>query len=153
VTAGCRLFLALVFLVAAAGKFSRPADFLGTVLDFRLLPAGLAPWFASALPGVELLAGLILAAAVFSPPRRPGPWLRWTEAAEWTAVLLLAAFTLAIAINLIRGVSMNCGCFDILGHYLGRWLPFLKSGKATWWTVVRDLVMLAPAVWLVRRQR
>jgi hypothetical protein len=44
---------------------------------------------------------------------------------------------------------MDCGCFDFLGEHL----PFYKPSNASWWTVVRDLVMLIPGVLLLRRQR
>ena len=86
--------------------------------------------------------------------RAPFSLKGWAPAADAAAILatfMLSAFTVAIAINLGRGMVMNCGCFDILGKALGEWLPFLKPRRAGWDTVLRDLVMLLPAWPLLAR--
>jgi putative oxidoreductase len=51
---------------------------------------------------------------------------------EITAALL-AVFTAGLSSALARGIDLACGCFG-------------GSAPATWWTVLRDLVMLALAV-------
>ncbi len=147
-----RLFLAAVFLTASAGKFRQPSVFRNSVVEFRLLPAPLVPWFAAMLPGVELVCALVLLAGAVGLGRRPRPALAaWTDAAAWIVSGLLAAFTVGIAVDLLRGFQLDCGCFDIVGSVVGTYLPFFKPHAATWWTVVRDVVFMLPAVYLLRR--
>jgi len=147
----CRLFLAGVFLVASIGKFKRPMVFLRSVLDFRLMPGPLVPWFAAMLPGIELVCGLVVLTGALGLMRHRNTALaRWTDAATWILTALLVAFTAGIAIDLLRGFKLDCGCFDIVGSVVGEYIPFFKPHAASWWTVVRDLVFLLPAVYLVR---
>lgn len=145
VTAVCRLLLAAIFLTAAVGKLAQPKAFLRAVLEYQMLPPALAPWVAAMLPGVEFLAGAVLLTAAFQGRRREV----WAVAAAWIVAGLLAFFTAALTVNLLRGVPMNCGCFDILGEHL----PYFKPTKATWATVGRDLLMLLPALPLLRARR
>lgn len=147
-TGAVRGFLGALFLLAAAGKLETPKKFLGTMLDFRILPEVPARLAAVTLPGVELAVGVILAFAVLNPPTSGG-WRAAVEAAERLALLLTIAFTAVIAQALVRGIGMDCGCFDILAERI----PALGARRISWLTVLRDVVFILPAGWLVRRQR
>jgi hypothetical protein len=136
-------------MLAAAGGLEHPRTFMRSVMDYRILPEALAPLAAATLPGVEAAAALVLLLAVFRPPRGPGRWRAAVEGSELIVSVLLVVYTLGIASALSRGFKMDCGCFDFLGEHL----PFYKPSNATWWTVVRDLVMLVPGIVLLRRQR
>ncbi len=142
----CRLVLAAIFLIASFGKLAQPKAFLRTLLEYQQLPPWLVPWVATALPGVELTAGAVLLLSAVAVRRRGETW---ATAAAWIAAGLLMTFIGALAVNLFRGLPMNCGCFDILGEYF----PFFKPSKANWWTVARDLLMLLPAIPLLLRGR
>lgn len=144
----CRGFLGALFLVACAGKFENPRKVLIAVLDFRIMPDVLAPFTAAVLPGVELAIGAMLALAVLAPPST-GAWRTAVEAAERVVLLLLAVMTVMLAQALVRGISMDCSCFD----FLGKAIPMLRTSRITWGTVLRDVAFMVPAVWLVRRQR
>ena len=118
----------------------QPKAFMRAVADFQLLPLPFVKVVAAVLPGIELLAGGVLVigalAALRRAPQDPGAY---TKAAAWIAAGLLTVFIGALAINLLRGLEMDCGCFDVLGSHI----PFLKSSRVTWGTVVRDVAMLA----------
>lgn len=144
----CRGFLGALFLLAAVGKLEVPKKFLGTVLDLKVLPEVLSRLTAVTMPGIELAVGVILAFGVLSPPKAGG-WRDAVRAAEWLALLLTIAFTAVIAQALLRGISMECGCFDILAEKF----PALGASRISWWTVLRDVIFILPAAWLVRRQR
>lgn len=148
-TAACRLILSAIFALAAAGGLEHPKTFMRSVADYQILPSGLVPLAAATIPGVEMLAALVLLAAALLPPRLPGRWRAAVEGAELIVSALLVVYTVGIASALLRGFKMDCGCFDFLGEHL----PFYKPSNATWWTVVRDLVMLIPGVYLLSRQR
>ncbi|MEK7475038.1 MAG: MauE/DoxX family redox-associated membrane protein [Candidatus Coatesbacteria bacterium] len=148
-TALCRLILSAIFALAALGGLEHPKTFMRSVGDYQLLPPGLVPLAGATLPGVEALAALVLLLAVFRVPETPGRWRAAVEGSELIVTGLLVVYTVGIASALLRGFQLDCGCFDFLGEHL----PFYKPSKATWWTVVRDLVMMVPGVWLVSRQR
>jgi len=157
VVAACRLVLAAIWLVAAYGKFDQPRAFLRSVLGFDLVPAPVVPWIAATLPGVECAIGFVLLVAGVAAlaPGRVAPRFRpllavLALAAARIAAVLLAVFTAALVIDLLRGVKMDCGCFDVLGLYLGRLVPALRPHHADWGTVLRDIVMLVPALVLLR---
>jgi hypothetical protein len=83
------------------------------------------PWIASAVVGIELLAGIAL---VFGFLVRP---------AAVVIAGLLAIFTALLSQALLRGIDLRCGCFG-------------GEERASWWTVARDLIMLAAAVAVAR---
>lgn len=94
---GARLFVAGVFLFGAAHKFSTRLEFSGIVGQYRLLPRGAESIVAPIVIGVELVAALAL---LFAP----------TTGAV-IAMLLLAGYAMAIAINIGRGrAHIDCGC-------------------------------------------
>jgi hypothetical protein len=93
-----RLALALLFAHAAAHKLRDLAAFRAALAGYRLLPRRAEAPFALALP----LAELGIAAALLASAPLGGA----------LALLLLALYTLAIAVNLARGRrDVDCGCF------------------------------------------
>ncbi len=94
-----RLLAALVFGTAALQKLRAPREFVAVLRDYRLLPASL----------VEVSAALVICAEAFAVL---GIW--WLALRGWaaaTAVALLAAYSIAIGLNLLRGRrEIDCGC-------------------------------------------
>lgn len=97
-----RLLLGSLFLMSSATKLSRPSAFERNILQYRLLPAGLAKAFALSLPWLELGIGLLLLSGHVS------------RLAGGMAAFLLAMFLLAIASALARKLGVNCSCFGLL---------------------------------------
>ncbi len=96
-----RVLVGLVFLTAAWGKSRHRLEFQGVVANYRLLPDALVVPFASALPPIEAVIGLLLPIGIFSP---------WSETA---AAVLLTLFAGAMAVNIRRGrTDIDCGCFQ-----------------------------------------
>ncbi|MGC8580416.1 MAG: MauE/DoxX family redox-associated membrane protein [bacterium] len=122
-----RVTLGIVFVIAAYGKLIHPDVLVSTVINYDILPIGLAKLFAYMLPWVEMISGIMLITGV------------GTRAAAFALSWLLLSFIIAIWINIKRGVSMECGCFDIFGMDE-------KIGSAI---LFRDIVFLIVAVLLV----
>jgi peroxiredoxin len=117
-----RLLLAVVLAIAAVAKLGRRAETESTLEAFGI-PAGLRGSIAAALPPVELaIAAALLPAAS-------------AAYAGIAAVLLFAAFSLAVASALRRGEQVECNCFGSLAP--------TRIGP---WTLVRNLGLLAVAV-------
>lgn len=115
-----------LLLLAARHKLASPAVFRAVLLDYRLLPEALVSPAAWLIPAIELL----LAAAWM------GTWAgAVSPAASGTATAaLLAAYTLAIALNLLRGrryVSCGCGLSGDGGEHL------------SWGLVWRNILLVA----------
>jgi len=119
----CRFLLAGIFLVAGAAKLADAADFATAVANYQLLPERFVGLVAAWLPRLELAGGILLALGVMVAP------------ASAALSLMLLVLTLAVSINLLRGREMDCGC-------LGQSAP----RKITWWTVGRNLALLAMGV-------
>jgi putative oxidoreductase len=113
------------FVYSALPKIENPAKFLSAVHQYRLLSDSQSTVFAVVTPWVELLSGLALLTggvlAIYS---------------TCILVMCLCAFTSAQAAILLRGYSVDCGCFALLG----------SASKVTWITVSRNLFLLAVSV-------
>jgi uncharacterized membrane protein YphA (DoxX/SURF4 family) len=123
---GARLLLGALFVWASVTKVPDMAAFAESVANYRIVPPALVPLTAVVLVGVELAAGLALVANL------------WTRAAAAVLAALLAGFTVGLTSALVRGIDLACGCFG-------------GNAPATWWTVGRDVVLLALAVFVASR--
>ena len=121
-----RVALGLVLLYAAATKLPDMAAFAEDMANYRLAPAPAIPALASALVGVELLAGLALISGVAA------------RGAALVAAAMLAVFMAALTLALLRGIDLRCGCFG-------------GEEPASWRRVGEDAVLLALALALVFR--
>jgi putative oxidoreductase len=120
-----RLGLGALFLAAGVLKLADPQAFAIEIANYQLFPA-LAPWLAVGLPSTEVVVGVALVA---------GPQ-RWARAGALAAALLLGAFTVAATSAVVRGINISCGCFGS------------DSGPVTWLTVLRDVALVAAALWV-----
>ena len=132
VSTAMRLVLGTVLLVAGATKIIDPQGSVAAVRAFALLPGALVTLAGWGLPFLELVLGVLLLAGVAVRP-----------AALATAVLL-AVFVAAVASVAARGLSIDCGCFGGGG-------PVPPGQTAYAGEILRDLALLAAALWLVFR--
>lgn len=113
----------LTFLASSTSKLRAPGPFVLAVLDYRVLPAAAARFYARALPFAELACGIALIAGLWPPVVGGG------------AVALFGSFFVAVVINLRRGRRLDCHCFgEGRGEQIG------------WVTLLRLCVLLACAV-------
>lgn len=93
-----RFFIGFIFISAGGGKILDPAGFAETVANYRILPQSMIHLFAVLLPWIEFTAGLFLVLGLF------------VQGSSLVLLGLLAVFTLAISINVARGIDISCGC-------------------------------------------
>jgi hypothetical protein len=115
-----RYVVAGIFTISAFAKLMRFHDFVAVVAGYRLLPSWAVPPAAVAIPLLEALVSLGL----------------WTQAlpavSSGAAGALLAIFTVAIVVNLVRGrTEIDCGCLG----------PLLRQ-RIGWWMVIRNGVLM-----------
>lgn len=114
--------LAAVFLLAAWPKVTHPHAFAESIYRYHLLDHDWINVQAVYLPWLELVCALALLAA---PRLRRGALL--------LVLLMLIMFTTAIAINVYRGVDIDCGCFSV-SH---------TGSRIGWWNLARNAALLA----------
>ncbi len=119
--------LALLFAGAAYGKLRDLHGFRFVLSAYELLPVSIVGAAAVTLAVVELLLTIALC--------MPATW----SVSPWLALGLLAAYSSAIAVNLLRGrTHLDCGCMGAGHKALSPWL------------VVRNLfVMVLPVALLL----
>jgi uncharacterized membrane protein YphA (DoxX/SURF4 family) len=113
-----RFLLASVFIIAGVSKVRDRARLVKAIKDYRLLPERLATHVAFLLPRFEVVCGLLLLLGLAIPAVAAG------------VGGLALCFAGAVALNLIRGRRIECGCFGAATRSL-----------IGWWTVARNLAI------------
>lgn len=119
---GLRLFLGGVFLYASWDKALDPGAFAGVVRNYQILPEPLVHIAALMLPWLELFVGICLLGGFWLPGA-----LLWANG-------LMLVFTLALAVNMMRGINVSCGCFSSQTGTVG--------AATMWGYLLRDLLFL-----------
>lgn len=121
-----RLYVGGVFVYASMYKINYPGEFAETIASYQLAPFWAVNPMAVIMPWAELIAGLLLVLGFR------------TKAAAGLIAAMLAMFSLAIALTLLRGIPIGCGCFTSAEEPLG------------WGTLLRDLIWLAMTLQVYR---
>jgi uncharacterized membrane protein YphA (DoxX/SURF4 family) len=122
-----RLILGGIFIYASLDKIARPLEFAKIIENYRILPGFLVTLPALVLPWLELFAGMLLLAGV------------WTRSAAGLLSLLLLAFILALGVNAVRGIDVSCGCFSTSA----------ADTENAWVLLGRDLLIMLPGAVIV----
>jgi putative oxidoreductase len=133
-----RALLGVVFVYASLDKIADPAGFARIVYQWQVLGPVASNVVAVTLPGVELVAGLLLIVGV------------WKRDAAAVVALLLVGFIVAAVFVLARGVDVdNCGCTSVAAAGAApSWPPGWMRGVG-WFLITRNLVMLSVALLLI----
>jgi len=111
-----RIILGVIFIYASADKIINPHQFAYAISNYKLLPGDLINFFVLFLPWVEAVVGIFLIFGL----------------SEWVSITifngLMIIFMAAIAISLVRGLNISCGCFT----------SDPNAEKMTWLTLLRD---------------
>jgi putative oxidoreductase len=116
-----KVLLGLLFLISSISKIQNPAKFMDSIEAYKLLPAFFIHPMAVIIPWVQIVCGLFFIFDIY---------------AQSTAFILsglLVVYTLAIAQAFARGMSMDCGCFDLIEGL---------EDKVGWKSIIRDLIFL-----------
>ena len=117
-----RFILGTVFIYASIDKIVNAEAFAAILYNYKLLPDFLIYAPTLFLPWIELVAGSFLVAGIF------------VRGSSIILNVLLLVFIIAITINLIRGISFDCGCFSTL----------TGTGSNVYYLLFRDLLLLIP---------
>jgi putative oxidoreductase len=91
--------LAAIFIYAGIDKIRDPLQFADSIYAFEILPVAFINLLALGLPPFEIMSGALL---LVPPTRRFG---------ALAVVLCSVVFMSALGSALLRGLTLDCGCF------------------------------------------
>jgi len=100
-TAAFRILLGILFIHAGIFKVIDLNTFGRIIIKYNILPTELVPYIAIILPVLELNVGILL----FLGYR--------IKDSSLISIILMIGFIISISINILRGESFNCGCFEL----------------------------------------
>lgn len=103
-TCTLRILSGLLFIYSGFFKVLDIENFGRIILMYDVMPEVFAPYAAIIVPFLELVLGILLLA---------GYKIR---AASFVTIILMILFMIFIAINVVRGNTFDCGCFE-LSHF------------------------------------
>ena len=126
----CRIGLGALFVYSALAKISDPDEFAYSVTRYEFLPGFVVGIFSLTMPMLELLAGLSML------------FTKWLRESALLVAGMMAMFIVALAQALARGLEISCGCFGV---------PSVGGRRELAMALIRDLVLIVPALWLMFR--
>jgi putative oxidoreductase len=123
-----RVILATVFIYAAISKLGSPQEFADSIEAYRILPFSVINIIALGLPlfeftcGIFVLSGFLLRLGLLG------------------TVSMLMVFIFAMTAALLKGLTIDCGCFG--AH---SWLD-----SNPWIALIRDAILLSLAVFVYK---
>ena len=125
------LAIAALFLFAAITKLVDPSAFAQQIANYQLTPWPATAGLSVFLPALELCVGIGLLLG------------RWESGALVWVAILLTLFSGALLSAIVRGLSIDCGCF-------GRSI----ENTGTLWPLIRNLALLVVTgfLWFSRRK-
>ena len=129
-----RLLLGAMWLFYSLPKLTQPTQNIADVRNFQILPSGLVTPFAYGQPYVELAFGLLLIIGL------------GTRLVALLSVLMLLVYIGGIISLGARGIHISCGCGGGGGQ--------VAEGQTRYTLdVLRDLLFMLPALWLLWKPR
>jgi len=121
----CQCALGSIFIFASIDKIFHPIQFSKIIENYQLLPKTFIIAFAVIIPWIELSFGIFLFLGYFP------------KLSAFILSSLITIFIIAILINAIRGININCGCFSTSPEDIKPNILFL---------IIRDLLFLIPGL-------
>jgi uncharacterized membrane protein YphA (DoxX/SURF4 family) len=128
---GLSLALAAIFAYAGIDKIRDPQQFADNIAGFAILPAALINLLALTLPIFEIACALLLLL----------PFTR--RVASLAVALTCLMFFTALASALLRGLTLDCGCFGVGA----------PSRSKMWLELGLDVVLFTAALSVYLRSR
>jgi putative oxidoreductase len=123
------LGLAAVFFYASIDKLRDPLQFAANIGGFAILPAALISPFAMSLPPFEIACGFALL------------WPRFRRIGALAVAFISVVFFTALSSALLRGLTLDCGCFGVGA----------PSRSRMWLELGLDIALFGGATFVYRR--
>lgn len=110
-----RLVVGGIFIWAGLLKIFDPLGFAQNIANYRVFPQGIAFFLALFLPWIEVICGAFLLFGIFR------------GASSLLLSGLLSVFLVLIALTILRGIDIDCGCFGSLSRKIDYKLILMDS--------------------------
>ncbi len=115
------MLLGLLFVISSITKIQNPAKFMDSIEAYGIVPKLFVHPMAMIVPWLQIVCGLLFIFDIYS------------QSSALIISGLLVAYTVAIAQAFARGLSMECGCFDMI--------PWIED-RVGWSAIIRDVIFL-----------
>ena len=96
-----RVFLGIIFIYASIDKIIDPLKFSDAIDNYHITPVEMNNLAALVVPWIELVAGVFLIIGIY------------VRGSSTIIILLLIWFIFILSQALVRGINVNCGCFNL----------------------------------------
>ena len=131
-----RFILGFIFIYASIDKISNPIEFSNTIDNYHIIPYQLSNLAALIIPWIEFFIGCCFILGVF------------LDGASLIGIILLVWFIFIISQALMRGIDLNCGCFDLAQKKINDGSIRLEMFKR----IAEDLLFLLLAIIINKRK-
>jgi uncharacterized membrane protein YphA (DoxX/SURF4 family) len=121
--AACQVFIGALFIISSVTKIPDTAKFADSIANYKIVPDSLVMPLATIVPWIQMAAGVMIVLDVFA------------QSSAFILCGLLAVYIIAITQAWIRGIDIECGCFDLLTQ-------FGLEERVGLEAVIRDLVFM-----------
>ena len=123
-----------IFIYAALGKIINLGNFNIAVSNYKILPDILVPIIVYLLLLVEIVCGSMMILRIKK------------HSAMMILTVLTAIFILAMLSAIIRGLNIDCGCFNVDSN------NNIKDSKKLWFGIIRDLPILLVGIFMTSKK-
>lgn len=110
-----RLTVGCIFTWAGLMKIIDPRGFAQSIANYNIFPQGMSLFLALVIPWIEVICGIFLISGIFR------------KASTLIISGSLAIFLILIAVSILRGLDIDCGCFGSLSRKVDYKLILLDS--------------------------
>ena len=96
-----RLIIGYIFIAASVDKIIDPLSFSNIIDNYHITPILLNNFFALFIPWLEFVIGICLILNIK------------VRGASFISILLLLWFIFILTQAILRGINVDCGCFDL----------------------------------------
>ncbi|HLP48252.1 MAG TPA: MauE/DoxX family redox-associated membrane protein [Candidatus Kapabacteria bacterium] len=128
-----QIFLGSIFLYAGIAKLFDLKMFAEVIKNYKILSVPMAEIISISLPYIEIVCGSLLILNIY--PRLMASILSG----------FLMIFIIAISINIIRGINIDCGCFNKFQVIEKKQI----SSSNMKITILRDIIFLIPGIVII----
>ena len=97
-----KIFIGVIFILASVTKVGDPVKFSDSIASYRMVPEIFLPSLSVIIPWLQLICGVLLILDVY------------VQSSAFILSGLLVVYIIAIAQAYMRGIDIDCGCFDLM---------------------------------------
>ena len=132
VSAFARFYMAYIWISAGISKLDQHATVAMTIRNYDIFTGEWSNFLAHLIGPLEIMGGVLLLLGLF------------LKKSNTVAIIVLTLFVIGISQAWIRGLEIDCGCFETDPNATDGPMNYLK-------TILRDVFYIALSAWTIFR--